>query len=101
MAGWRRPSARAFRGCPVLPPGIREWTPDKDQWELYNLEEDWSQANDLAGKMPEKLAQMKEMFLIEAARNKALPIGGGLWIPSSTPNCASRRPTPNGLSRGT
>ena len=30
--------------------------------------------------MPEKLAQMKEMFLIEAAKNKALPIGGGLWV---------------------
>ena len=27
--------------------------------------------------MPEKLAQMKELFLIEAAKNKALPIGGG------------------------
>ena len=24
---------------------------------------------------------MKELFLIEAAKNKALPIGGGLWIP--------------------
>jgi hypothetical protein len=66
---------------PGLPPGIQEWTPDKDVWELYNLEEDWSQANDLAARMPEKLAQMKEIFLIEAARNKALPIGGGLWIP--------------------
>src|SRR6202522_388779 len=30
--------------------------------------------------MPEKLAQMKEIFLIEAAKNKALPIGGGLWV---------------------
>ena len=66
---------------PGTPPGIREWTPDKDRWELYNLEEDWSQANDLAGKMPEKLADMKEMFLIEAARNNVLPIGGGLWVP--------------------
>ena len=65
---------------PGLPPGIKEWTPDKDVWELYNLEEDWSQANDLAAKMPEKLAQLKEIFLIEAARNKALPIGGGLWV---------------------
>ena len=33
---------------PGLPPGIREWTPDKDVWELYNLDKDWSQANDLA-----------------------------------------------------
>ena len=66
---------------PGLDPKMFEWTPDKDVWELYNLEEDWSQANDLAGAMPEKLAQMKEVFLIEAARNRALPIGGGLWIP--------------------
>ncbi|MFZ0605390.1 MAG: arylsulfatase, partial [Roseiarcus sp.] len=66
---------------PGTPPGIREWTPDKDVWELYNLVKDWSQADDLAAKMPEKLAQMKDIFLIEAAKNKALPIGGGLWIP--------------------
>ena len=25
---------------------------------------------------------MKEIFLIEAAKNKVLPIGGGLWIPA-------------------
>jgi arylsulfatase A-like enzyme len=65
---------------PGLPPGIHEWTPDNDVWELYNLEDDWSQANDLAAKMPEKLAQMKDLFLIEATRNKVLPIGGGLWV---------------------
>ena len=64
-----------------LPPGIREWTPDQDTWELYNLDEDWTQNNDLAATMPEKLAQLKELFAMEAARNKALPIGGGLWIP--------------------
>ena len=31
--------------------------------------------------MPDKLSRMKDMFLIEATKNKALPIGGGLWIP--------------------
>ncbi|MBB2940654.1 arylsulfatase [Actinoplanes lutulentus] len=61
-------------------PRIRDWTPDDDVWELYHLDEDWSQANDLAAAMPEKVAQMKEIFIIEAARNKALPIGGGLWV---------------------
>ncbi len=66
---------------PGLPPDIQEWTPDKDKWELYNLESDWSQADDLADRMPEKLAQMKEIFAIEAAKNKVLPIGGGLWVP--------------------
>jgi arylsulfatase len=66
---------------PGSPPGIREWTPDNDKWELYNLDEDWTQANDLADKMPEKVAQMKEMFAVEAARNNVLPTGGGLWVP--------------------
>ncbi|MCE9530878.1 MAG: arylsulfatase [Planctomycetes bacterium] len=64
---------------PGMPKGIKEWTPEKDKWELYNLEEDWSQANDLADKMPEKLARMKELFLLESTTNKNLPIGGGLW----------------------
>ena len=63
-----------------VPPGIFEWTPDKDTWELYNLDEDWSQANDLAAEMPDKLAQMKDLWLIEATKNNALPIGGGFWI---------------------
>ncbi|TYT27522.1 arylsulfatase [Luteimonas viscosa] len=65
---------------PGLPPGIHEWTPDHDTWELYNLAEDWTQANDLAEEHPEKLAQLKEIFLVEATRNQVLPVGGGLWV---------------------
>ena len=48
---------------PGLPQGIQEWTPEKDKWELYDLSKDWSQADDLAGKMPAKLADMKDLFL--------------------------------------
>ena len=47
------------------------------------MAEDWTQANDLAAKMPEKLAQLKDQFLIEATKNKVLPIGGGLWVVAS------------------
>ena len=65
---------------PGLPPGIQEWTPDHDTWELYNLDEDWTQANDLADAEPEKLAQMRELFSIEAAKNSVYPVGGGLWV---------------------
>ncbi|WP_243059403.1 arylsulfatase [Nocardioides sp. SR21] len=65
---------------PGLPPGIHEWTPDQDTWELYHLDEDWTQAHDLAATHPEKLAQLKEVFAIEAARNSVYPVGGGLWI---------------------
>lgn len=64
---------------PGYPEGFDTWTPDKDRWELYNLEGDWSQADDLAEKMPEKLAAMKDIFLVEAARNKVLPVGGAFW----------------------
>jgi len=64
---------------PGTPPGIHTWTPDKDKWELYNVAEDWSQANDLAEQMPQKLADMQDLFLIEFTKNKGLPIGGGLY----------------------
>lgn len=66
---------------PGLPEGIHEWTPDQDTWELYNLDEDWTQAHDLSAEHPDKLAQLKETFAIEAARNSVYPIGGGLWVP--------------------
>ncbi len=66
---------------PGRPDGIDTWTPDVDVWELYNLDEDWTQANDLAAEQPEKLAQMKETFSIEAARNSVYPVGGALWVP--------------------
>jgi len=62
-----------------MPKGIKEWSPLTDKWELYNINEDWSQANDLAAKNPEKLAEMKELFLIESTKNKNLPIGAGMW----------------------
>jgi arylsulfatase len=65
---------------PGLPPGIREWTPDQDVWELYDLDNDWTQDNDLASQEPAKLDQMRELFAMEAARNSVYPVGGGLWV---------------------
>ena len=64
---------------PGMPKGIKDWSPENDTWELYNLGEDWSQADDLAAKMPDKVQQMKGLFLVESTKNKNLPIGGGLW----------------------
>jgi arylsulfatase len=45
-----------------------------DVWELYDTNTDWSQANDLAAEMPEKLAEMKELFILEAAKYNVFPI---------------------------
>ncbi len=56
------------------------WNPEEDVWELYNIDEDFSQAHDLAKKNPEKLREMKEAFIIEATKNKVFPIGGSLYI---------------------
>ena len=47
---------------------------EDDVWELYNVNEDFSQANDLAQKYPEKLKELQAVFLKEAARNNVLPI---------------------------
>ncbi len=60
-------------------PSILTWSPDTDDWELYNLEEDWSQSRNIADQHPEKLQMLKNLFLVESAKYKNLPIGGGLW----------------------
>jgi len=59
---------------------LANWDPNEDVWELYNIEEDYSQAHDLASKYPKKLAEMKDAFTIEATKNKVFPIGGSLYI---------------------
>jgi arylsulfatase A-like enzyme len=45
-----------------------------DVWELYNVNEDFSQANNLAQKQPLKLKELQALFMKEAARNNVLPI---------------------------
>jgi arylsulfatase A-like enzyme len=46
-----------------------------DRWELYNVAKDFSQANDLARKHPEKLEQLKSLFDAEARDNDVYPLG--------------------------
>lgn len=46
----------------------------EDIWELYDMSTDFSLVNDLSKKHPEKLEDMKRIFMVEAARNKVLPI---------------------------
>ena len=47
---------------------------DDDVWELYDTTKDWSQANDLAKQMPEKLHELQRLWLIEATRYNVLPL---------------------------
>jgi len=45
-----------------------------DVWELYNVNEDFSQANDLASSNPEKLKELQAKFEEEAIKNHVFPI---------------------------
>ena len=47
---------------------------NEDVWELYNVNEDFSQAINLAEKNPAKLEELKKQFLEEAVRYNVLPI---------------------------
>ena len=46
----------------------------EDVWELYNVNEDFSQTNDLAESNPAKLKELQDLFMIEAAKYNVLPI---------------------------
>lgn len=59
---------------------IANWDSAADTWELYNLREDFSQANDLASEQPERLEQLKADFLALAEDNHDFPIGAGNWL---------------------
>jgi len=45
-----------------------------DVWELYHIDKDFSQADNLADKHPQKLKELQAVFMKEAARNNVLPI---------------------------
>jgi arylsulfatase A-like enzyme len=52
---------------------------DQDRWELYNTARDFSCANDVAGRYPDKLKELQETFLIEAARYNVLPLDDRIY----------------------
>lgn len=47
---------------------------DKDEWELYNVNEDRSESNNLAKKYPDKLKEMIDLWFEEADKNLVLPL---------------------------
>jgi arylsulfatase A-like enzyme len=76
---------------PVSPWVLNAPMPDVNDyaWELYNLDEDYSQANDYAAKMPDKLKEMQALFVAEAAKYGVLPLDN-----SSFARAVAPRPSP-------
>ena len=69
--GWM---ASAFHG--IVPWSLR--SPHAfaaDRWELYDLNNDFAQARDLAAANPAKLRAMQDRFIVEAANNQVFPLG--------------------------
>lgn len=58
----------------------RKGTPmDADVWELYHLDVDFSEARNLAGDEPERLADLKRRWVEEAERYSVLPLDDREW----------------------
>lgn len=75
---------------PPAPPWLMGQAPMPEvvngyKWELYNLAEDYSQADDLAATMPDKLKQMQELFLVEAAKYNVFPLDNDVLARILTP----------------
>ena len=62
-------------------------------WELYDLSKDFSQCDDIAAQHPEKVKEMKELFLSEAKKYNVLPLDASVAarIVASRPNITTGR----------
>jgi arylsulfatase len=62
-------------------------------WELYDLTKDFTQFEDVAAKYPEKLRQMKELFLQEARKYQVFPLDASVAarIVAPRPNITAGR----------
>ena len=64
---------------------------EDDEWELYNLEEDFSQARNITASNPIKLAMMQKLFHSEAQRLGILPLRSSLDAKTAMPNLIGER----------
>jgi hypothetical protein len=54
-------------------------------WELYNVAVDYSEYNDLAAKLPDKLKELQALFMTEAAKYNVFPLDNTLLQRAGTP----------------
>lgn len=66
---------------------------EADEWELYNLDEDFSQAHNLADQHPEKVQELVALFQQEAERAKIWPLQDARVSRTPMPNLTEGRTT--------
>jgi len=65
---------------------LADWNPEKDVWALYELRDDYSQAEDVAKDHPDKLAELKKLFDREATEHHVYPIGAAFYTAFFSPH---------------
>jgi arylsulfatase A-like enzyme len=83
--GWK---AASIRRIPWIPTPV---TPELEstKWELYHVEEDYSEAHDVSDSYPKKLRELQDLFQAEAVKYHVLPIddrGSARFDASLRPN---------------
>src|SRR5258708_18233117 len=71
MFGHRGLWQNGWKAVSYHPPGTAF---EDDVWELYHLDRDFSETNDLAASEPKRLKRMIDSWWAEAKRNKVLPL---------------------------
>jgi arylsulfatase A-like enzyme len=73
------------QGWTAVTKHVTPWNPgnmpplDEDVWELYGPD-DWTQAHNLAADMPDKLAELQRLWLIEAVKYNVVPLDDRTFI---------------------
>ncbi|HEX4485415.1 MAG TPA: arylsulfatase [Terriglobales bacterium] len=60
-------------------------SPTDYKWELYDLTKDYTQANDLATKMPDKLKELQKVFEVEAKKYQVYPLNNDTFARALAP----------------
>jgi arylsulfatase A-like enzyme len=61
---------------------------DDDKWELFNLAIDFSESTNLAQQYSDKLKELKDLWMVEAGKNRTLPmkeVVGSTWANPNSP----------------
>ncbi len=69
--GWKAVTIHGNR-MPWVTAGTFDFA--KDKWELYNINEDFSESNDLAATNPDKLAELQKVWDEHAWKNNVYPL---------------------------
>ena len=72
--GWKAVTFHKIPGIPADGPGDANLPFVKDQWELYNVHEDFSECCDLAQQNPDKLQELIGLWFAEAGKYNVFPL---------------------------